>query len=232
MPKENAKDFSYDYMCLSRMQQDCRYFIEHPSRKHLMMLTVEDQISEMKKLYERVPEKPEWLSMEDINLYAAKMTEIDKSLDQAKAIEPAIVRNRESDLISQRQQFVIMPLELRIAGMNRAQVSWALDTFQGFGAELQFDRDKLVRDLFETKVTELDQLPVKSLKLKVEGDKLVVAKENDLQKNMDHGGHTVVDLKILRALRDDGKAAEAFKTERAITYSTKKDLSTDQTLGM
>lgn len=45
----------------------------HP--KHLWAHSVEAQIAEMRKIYNSLEEKPEWLTKEDIDSYETRMTE-------------------------------------------------------------------------------------------------------------------------------------------------------------
>ena len=75
MLEENK--FQYDYMLLSRLQTDCAYYLRHPHIKHLWATTIDDQIAEMRKLWNKVDEKPKWLSMEQIDEYETKMKEIE-----------------------------------------------------------------------------------------------------------------------------------------------------------
>lgn len=76
--KTESKDnegSEYDYMLLDRLKQDCEYFLGNGNRaeKHLWAGNVDDQIAKMKELYNKLPEKPEWLSMEDIENYEKEM---------------------------------------------------------------------------------------------------------------------------------------------------------------
>ena len=76
--KTESKDnegSEYDYMLLDRLRQDCEYFLGNGNRyeKHLWAGNVDDQIAKMKELYNKLPEKPEWLSMEDIENYEKEM---------------------------------------------------------------------------------------------------------------------------------------------------------------
>lgn len=68
-------DTRFNYQLLSRLQQDCEYYLGHGRRnaKHLWALDEAEQIAKMKELYEGLEEKPEWLSLEDIERYAAAM---------------------------------------------------------------------------------------------------------------------------------------------------------------
>lgn len=73
-----------DYLFLGRMQQDFEYALNertpaYGSEKHLMMLNFEDQIKEMKKLWNRVDEKPKWLTKRDIADYEKKIKKLRRS---------------------------------------------------------------------------------------------------------------------------------------------------------
>lgn len=73
----------FNYMMLSRLQSDCDYYLGFGNRnpKVLWAGNEEDHIAEMKKIYNELPEKPEWLTMEQIEDYESKM----KSDDTAYA---------------------------------------------------------------------------------------------------------------------------------------------------
>lgn len=66
---------SDDYRLLSRLKADCDYFLGAGGRaeKHLWAGNVREQIAKMRELYAALPEKPEWLTMEDIDRYAQRM---------------------------------------------------------------------------------------------------------------------------------------------------------------
>ena len=66
---------SDDYRLLSRLKADCDYFLGAGGRaeKHLWAGNVREQIAKMRELYAALPEKPEWLTQEDIDHYAQRM---------------------------------------------------------------------------------------------------------------------------------------------------------------
>ena len=68
-------DHSADYVLLDRLRADCDYFLGAGGRseKHLWAGTVYAQIKKMRELYDALPEKPEWLTAEAIDRYAAQM---------------------------------------------------------------------------------------------------------------------------------------------------------------
>lgn len=66
--------YKFDYMMLSRMQMDCKYYDKNSfGRAHAS--TPEQYIAEMKRLWNKFPEdlKPEWISWEDILEYEKKL---------------------------------------------------------------------------------------------------------------------------------------------------------------
>lgn len=70
------KDYKFEYMLLSRLQQDCKYYLNFGGRdaKHCLWAGDEQkQIDKMRELYDLLPEKPEWLTREQIDNYAAQM---------------------------------------------------------------------------------------------------------------------------------------------------------------
>lgn len=64
----------FNYMLLSRLKQDCVYYLDNGrNAKHLWARDEQAQIDKMRELYEAVPEKPEWLTREEIDNFAAQM---------------------------------------------------------------------------------------------------------------------------------------------------------------
>lgn len=79
--KEYGSTNEFHYMLLDRMRSDCDYYlnVELPmncQKEYNHLLAHHDpkaQITYMRYLWEIVPEKPEWLTMEQIDEYANKM---------------------------------------------------------------------------------------------------------------------------------------------------------------
>lgn len=71
---DNNRD-AFNYQLLARLQQDCEYYLGFGGRstKHLWALDEAEQIQKMKELYAALPEKPEWLTLADIENYEAAM---------------------------------------------------------------------------------------------------------------------------------------------------------------
>ena len=70
--------FESEYRLLSRLKSDCEYFLGEGARaeKHLWAGSVDKQIEKMRELYEQLPEKPEWLSNQDIDNYERQMQDV------------------------------------------------------------------------------------------------------------------------------------------------------------
>lgn len=64
-----------NYMMLGRLLCDCRYYLGNGGRcaKHLWAHDEQKQIDKMRELYDLLPIKPEWLTREQIDEFAAKM---------------------------------------------------------------------------------------------------------------------------------------------------------------
>ena len=70
------KDYSFDYQLLDRLRSDCRYYLDgHRNPDLLWAGSVEEQIKEMRKLYNSFPsdKKPQWITEEDINHFEVEM---------------------------------------------------------------------------------------------------------------------------------------------------------------
>lgn len=86
-----SKERSFDYMLLDRLRSDCDYVLNTYDRpeapgdipkserelaeKFLWAGNVKDQIAKMREIYDRLQEKPEWLTREDIDEYARRFKE-------------------------------------------------------------------------------------------------------------------------------------------------------------
>lgn len=69
-------DNRFNYMRLVRLCCDCEYYLGRGNCNANHSLWAHDeqkQIDKMRELYDLLPIKPEWLTREQINEYAAKM---------------------------------------------------------------------------------------------------------------------------------------------------------------
>lgn len=69
------EDQKLNYMMLDRLRSDCNFFLGFGDRnpKVLWAENVADHIAEMKRIYELLPTKPEWITMEEILEIEKKM---------------------------------------------------------------------------------------------------------------------------------------------------------------
>lgn len=76
---ERGETDPYKYMLLDRMKQDCEYFLDGGMGNEACLWgkTVEEHIQDMKALFNSFSDenKPEWLSMEQIEDYEKRMME-------------------------------------------------------------------------------------------------------------------------------------------------------------
>ena len=66
----------FNYMLLDRLKSDCEYYLCYGGRNAKRSLWAKDeqkQIDKMRELYDLLQIKPEWLTIEQIDEYAAKM---------------------------------------------------------------------------------------------------------------------------------------------------------------
>ena len=100
-------DPKFLYQMLSRLESDCKYFLGNGNgaEKHLWALTVDNQISAMKEIYNKLKEKPEWLSLEQINNYEKEMKD--------KLSEKSINTNKRNNKDSTEQIFTKIYTDLK-----------------------------------------------------------------------------------------------------------------------
>ena len=76
-------DVTFPYMLLDRMRSDCEYYLNveipnHCPKEYNHLWADHDpeaQITYMRYIWEYLPEKPEWLTMEQIDEYGKRMKE-------------------------------------------------------------------------------------------------------------------------------------------------------------
>lgn len=99
--KELMKKHRNDYMLLSRLKQDCDYFLGHGNRyeDRLWAGSVKNQIKKMKKLYKKFPRKlkPKWLTLKDIRDYEKKMTEKTPYISKRKVLNKKVLKRRKRE---------------------------------------------------------------------------------------------------------------------------------------
>jgi hypothetical protein len=77
VPSKEEAAHQFEYMMLNRLQSDCEYFLNYGcgSERVLPSKDVEEHISRMKELWNKLPVKPEWLTYEQIEQYEKDMLE-------------------------------------------------------------------------------------------------------------------------------------------------------------
>lgn len=106
LPAEDSQnDYLNLYMLLSRLKQDCDYYLGAGNRneKHLWAGNVTDQISKMREIWNQLFKKPEWLTADDLDHY-------EKAMRQEKS-ENVLVKD---ETLSALQEFEQKKDELEI----------------------------------------------------------------------------------------------------------------------
>ena len=83
--QENNTDLEYKYMLLDRLKQDCEYFLGNGNgnvEHSLWAKDIDAQIEKMKEIYNSFSEeeKPDWITLEDINNYEKRMKAYNKDV--------------------------------------------------------------------------------------------------------------------------------------------------------
>ena len=69
-------DNRFNFMMLDRLKSDCEYYLVNGGRNAKQSLWAHDeqkQIDKMREIYDSLKIKPEWLTREQIDEYAARM---------------------------------------------------------------------------------------------------------------------------------------------------------------
>jgi len=68
----------FEYQLLGRLRTDCEHFLGfgNGNERRLWAGSVEQQIAKMEEIYSQLPEKPEWLTLRNIEEYGKKMREL------------------------------------------------------------------------------------------------------------------------------------------------------------
>ena len=106
-PKE--QDISFQYQLLDRLRSDCDYFLGAGKRneKHLWAGNIQAQLSKMRELYNTVPDKPEWLTEQNLEHYEREMAGLEPEIvgmdtvkeQEAVPAKPALDEEEISDLV-------------------------------------------------------------------------------------------------------------------------------------
>lgn len=82
-----SRDEQFRYQLLDRLKQDCNYFLDFGNRNEnsLWAGNAKDHVAVMQALWESLPQKPEWLTKEELADYAGKMLESEKKVQEKVA---------------------------------------------------------------------------------------------------------------------------------------------------
>ena len=93
---KESDDKKFRYSMLGRLKSDCDYFLGNGNRneRHLWAHTVDEQIAKMKELHNSFAddEKPEWLTMDQIDEYERKMKSDEEVKDESDE-EPTVIED-------------------------------------------------------------------------------------------------------------------------------------------
>ncbi len=87
---------NFNYMMLSRLIQDCKYFLGNGNRheKNLWAGDVNNHILEIKKIWKMLKIKPDWLSYKKIKKYELEMKKDSHSKKYNKIKKTKIFKKR------------------------------------------------------------------------------------------------------------------------------------------
>lgn len=113
------KDEKFRYMLLNRMQQDCEYYLGNGRiyGNHLWAGDELSQIKDMMSLWSSLSEKPEWLTLDQINEFSKEMTgktldELGYNIEYLKSKYPVMTTDEKvkalSEVLPQDEQNLVM----------------------------------------------------------------------------------------------------------------------------
>ena len=97
--QEDTTNLEYNYMLLDRLKQDCEYFLGNGNGNVdiLWAKDIDEQIAKMKELYNSFTddEKPEWITIEDIDNYEKKMKALKDSKEKKTEVTEKDLDNED-----------------------------------------------------------------------------------------------------------------------------------------
>lgn len=122
--QENNTDLEYRYMLLDRLKQDCEYFLGNGNgnaEHSLWAKDINEQIAKMKELYNSFTDdqKPEWITMEDIDNYEKKMKEYNKE-KKTEVTERDLSKDLFQDEANRRIYNRLINLDVYLEQLKRA----------------------------------------------------------------------------------------------------------------
>lgn len=120
---ENNTNLEYNYMLLDRLKQDCEYFLGNGNGNvdTLWAKDIDGQITKMKELYNSFTddEKPEWITIDDINNYEKEMKEYNKE-KKTEVTERDLSKDLYQDEANRRIHTRLEFLDVYLEGLEKA----------------------------------------------------------------------------------------------------------------
>ena len=120
---ENNTNLEYNYMLLDRLKQDCEYFLGNGNGNvdTLWAKDIDEQIAKMKELYNSFTddEKPEWITIDDINNYEKEMKEYNKE-KKTEVTERDLSKDLYQDEANRRIHTRLEFLDVYLDGLEKA----------------------------------------------------------------------------------------------------------------
>ena len=120
---ENNTNLEYNYMLLDRLKQDCEYFLGNGNGNvdTLWAKDIDEQIAKMKELYNSFTddEKPEWITIDDINNYEKEMKEYNKE-KKIEVTERDLSKDLYQDEANRRIHARLEFLDVYLDGLEKA----------------------------------------------------------------------------------------------------------------
>ena len=130
---ENEDGQKFEYMMLSRLQSDCEYFLNYGkgSLNRLPSKNIDEHITYMKELWNKLKIKPEWLSLEDILNYEKEMKNY--SLKEGKKSLKERIEGQYRFKVTDEDTFDILAEELweKAPGVLD-KIGWSMDYNNSF----------------------------------------------------------------------------------------------------
>lgn len=167
--EENPQEF--DYRLLSRLKSDCDYYLGNGNRnaEHCLWAKNEQgQIDKMREIYNKLKEKPEWLSEEDINNYAKEMGVVDLPSTTDGTAEKEIqdmldrAEKREKEGLTEAEDMEAVKDEIETAKEETENTDQEIEQVQGSIDVLKTDEESAI-DGYDTFIKDTKEVVDKEL---------------------------------------------------------------------
>lgn len=132
---ESMEPYQHNYRLLSRLRMDCEYYLGYGNRadKNLWAGNVPDQIAKMRELYQTLPEKPDWISLDDIDRYEREMSR-NTEPQYLPDSDPYIVCNwSENSIFEDGKRYSIKEFDTLMKEADEERVAGAKAAMEKYG---------------------------------------------------------------------------------------------------